>query len=104
MSMGKRFDEAVENTSFIQFLGKENVEDLKRGVKDALLNHFIEDLEKYPYYLLDVDDCESMVEDVLQELKNEIIEEYKQPLKQLLIDRLFASLDKNDLKEVLLGE
>lgn len=97
----KKADEMLASTLFCSFLGKENVEDLKKGIKNALLDHFVSDIEQYPYYLMDEGDVREVIEDVLKELKKEIITEYKDQLKEALFKAILKGLDVDSIKEFI---
>lgn len=75
----------VEN--FIELLGVENLEKLKSGMVDLLLERFKEDLDNYSYYLIDIDEFMATIE-------NEIKEKTKEAVLDKYVDIIEKQLNK----------
>lgn len=73
--------------NFIELLGTENLEKLKSGMVDILLERFKEDLDNYSYYLIDIDEFMASIE-------NEIKEKTKEAVLDKYVDIIEKQLNK----------
>ena len=81
----------------ITILTSKDREEIKEGIKSAIVNQFKEELEDCDTYLFDVSDIQEMVNDAvrdaLYEMYNEIKKAVKKKVKQLIND-----MSLNDIK------
>lgn len=65
----------TKTENFIELLGVENLEKLKSGMVDLLLERFKEDLDNYSYYLIDIDEFMATIESEVKRSVQEIMVE-----------------------------
>lgn len=75
-----------------QFLGLQNIEELKSGMKDLILKRFKEDLESYDMYLFDFDKIETIIIEIYKEAKEEVKEALKNKIMYELEEQLSKKL------------
>lgn len=75
-----------------QFLGSQNIEELKSGMKDLILKRFKEDLESYDMYLFDFDKIETIITEIYKEAKEEVKEALKNKIMYELEEQLSKKL------------
>lgn len=71
-----------EISAIITLLGEQNVKSLKSEIKDIIVERVKSDLEDCDEYLLAPDDLQTLVNEVLQECKEEI--------KPIIKEKLYA--------------
>jgi len=63
----------------------ENVEELKKGIVEIILENINSEIKEMGYYIITDDDIEELLEDVREEMKSEIQKRYR--------DKIMAEID-----------
>lgn len=92
-SVEGRIDNAVEDNALINFLGAENVEDLKKRIVDLIVNQVENDLQSYSEYLISPDDIvEVLTDNIIEKVETNV----RSKLEKVVYER---ALEKLGLKE-----
>jgi hypothetical protein len=75
----------------------EDQQELKQGFKKIILEQFRSDLEKMDVYLFDP----SVIEDIIQDAFTEVINEAKVDFKEKLKNQVMNLLENNDIEKLL---
>lgn len=72
-TISERMDDVVKESTLEQFLGFENMEDLKKQIINVIVNQIKEDFEESSHYLIAPDDvADAVYREVIDEIKSEV--------------------------------
>ena len=80
-SISEKLDEVVKESMLEQFLGAENMEDLKKKIVNVIVNQIKDDFEESSRYLITPDD-------VADAVYREVVEEAKAEVKPIIKERI----------------
>lgn len=80
-SISEKMDNVVKKSMLEQFLGSENMEDLKKKITNVIVNQIKDDFSENSYYLLSPDN-------VAQEIYDDIVEDVKEEIRPIIKDRI----------------
>jgi len=92
-SVCNRKDIIMEKNALTQIFTSEEQSDLKLAFKEIICEHLKRDLKSMDCYLFDPCTLESMIGEVIDELKEE--------MKDLLRDKLISFFDNSDIEELM---
>ena len=96
MSIESKIEEANIDNPLLQFLGKENVEDMKKRIVDVLVEQVRDDMHDYREYLINPDDIvECLMDDTIDRVQDRVQEK----LEKVVLERAMKKLGL-DLSEV----
>ena len=79
----------TKTENFIELLGVENLEKLKSGMVDLLLERFKEDLDNYSYYLIEIDEFVEIIEkEVKRRVQEIMVEKYTKVVEEKVDETL----------------
>ena len=88
-SIEDKIEEANIDNPLLQFLGKENVEDMKKRVVDVIVDRVREDLSDYREFLIDPDDIvERLMDDTIDRVQDRVQEK----LEKVVLERAMKKL------------
>lgn len=82
-----------ELDTLVSVLGAENVDDLRKGIKELLLDKLRDDLYDYSEYLISPPDIKGVVEETVEKTKKQLMKMYKDAvieINQDYIDKMKA--------------
>lgn len=89
--MAKELENKVlENSVLARFLGMEDMQDLRKQVKDVIVEQIRRDLKDSCYYILAPDDVNQLLGGIVEEACEEIKEEYKNQIKEVVAKKMAA--------------
>lgn len=92
----EKLDLRLKDSLLIQFLGEENVEDMKRRVVDVIVDRVREDLSDYCEFLIDPDNIvECLMDDTIDRVQDRVQEK----LEKVVLERAMKKLGL-DVSEV----
>ena len=72
----KRIDNKLNDNVLMEFLGAENVEQLKVRIVDAIVQQVVDDLHSSYEYIINPEDMvEDIVKDIINEVKNKSVQD-----------------------------
>lgn len=72
-SIDEKMDNVVKESMLEQFLGAENMEDLKKKIANVIVNQIKEDFEESRSYLISPDDvADAVYRDAVEDIKKEV--------------------------------
>lgn len=72
-SINEKLDNVVKESMFEQFLGSENMEDLKKKIANVIVHQIKEDFEESRSYLISPEDVgDAVYTEVVDEIKTEV--------------------------------
>lgn len=72
-SINEKLDNVVKESMFEQFLGSENMEDLKKKIVNLIVNQMKDDFEESRSYLISPEDVgDAVYTEVVDEIKTEV--------------------------------
>lgn len=93
MPIESKIEEANRDNLFLQFLGKENVEDMKKRIVDVIVEQVRDDMHDYREYLIDPDDIvESLMDDTIDRVQNRV----QGKLEKIVMERAMKKLGFED--------
>lgn len=92
----EKLDLRLKDSLLIQFLGEENVEDMKRRVVDVIVDRVREDLSDYCEFLIDPD---NIVECLMDDTIDRVQERVQEKLEKVVLERAMKKLGL-DVSEV----
>lgn len=96
MSIESKIEEANKGNPLTQFLGEENVEDMKKRIVDAIVEQVRDDMHDYREYLIDPDDIvERLIDDTIDRVQDRVQEK----LEKVVLERAMKKLGL-DVSEV----
>lgn len=95
-SIEDKIEEANIDNPLLQFLGKENVEDMKKRIVDVIVEQVRDDMHDYREYLINPDDIvECLMDDTIDRVRDRVQEK----LEKLVMERAMKKLGL-DVSEV----
>lgn len=95
-SIEDKIEEANRDNPLLQFLGKENVEDMKKRIVDVIVEQVRDDMHDYREYLINPDDIvECLMDDTIDRVRDRVQEK----LEKLVLERAMKKLGL-DVSEV----
>ena len=84
-----KIEEANIDNPLLQFLGKENVEDMKKRIVDVIVEQVRDDMHDYREYLIDPDDIvERLMDDTIDRVQDRVQEK----LEKIVLERAMKKL------------
>ena len=88
-SIEDKIEEANIDNPLLQFLGKENVEDMKKRIVDVIVEQVRYDMHDYREYLIDPDDIvERLMDDTIDRVQDRVQEK----LEKIVLERAMKKL------------
>ena len=98
MSIESRIEEANRDNPLLQFLGKENVEDMKKRIVDVIVGQVRDDMHDYHEYLIDPDDIVvCLMDDTIDRVKDRVQEKLEKAVMERAMKKL--GLDVSEVGE-----
>ena len=95
-SIEDKIKEANIDNPLLQFLGKENVEDMKKRIVDVIVEQVRDDMHDYREYLINPDDIvECLMDDTIDRVRDRVQEK----LEKVILERAMKKLGL-DVSEV----
>ena len=95
-SIEDKIEEANIDNPLLQFLGKENVEDMKKRIVDVIVEQVRYDMHDYREYLINPDDIvECLMDDTIDRVQDRVEEK----LEKVVLERAMKKLGL-DVSEV----
>lgn len=95
-SIEDKIEEANIDNPLLQFLGKENVEDMKKRIVDVIVEQVRDDMHDYREYLINPDDIvECLMDDTIDRVRDRVQEK----LEKLVLEKAMKKLGL-DVSEV----
>lgn len=88
-SIEDKIEEANIDNPLLQFLGKENVEDMKKRIVDVIVEQVRDDMHDYREYLIDPDD---IVERLMDDTINRVQDRVQEKLEKIVLERAMKKL------------
>lgn len=89
MSIESKIEEANRDNPLLQFLGEENVEDMKKRIVDVIVEQVRDDMHDYREYLIDPNDIvESLMDDTIDRVQDRVQEK----LEKAVLERAMKKL------------
>ena len=91
-SIEDKIEEANRDNPLLQFLGEENVEDMKKRIVDVIVEQVRDDMHDYREYLINPDDIvECLMDDTIDRVQNRVQEK----LEKAVMERAMKKLGLN---------
>ena len=88
-SIEDKIEEANRDNPLLQFLGEENVEDMKKRIVDVIVEQVRDDMHDYHEYLIDPDDIvERLMDDTIDRVQDRVQEK----LEKAVLERAMKKL------------
>lgn len=88
----EKLDLRLKDSLLIQFLGEDNVEEMKKRVVDVIVDRVREDLSDYCEFLIDPDD---IVEHLMDETIDRVQDRVQEKLEKVVMERAMKKLGLN---------
>lgn len=88
-SIEDKIEEANRDNPLLQFLGEENVEDMKKRIVDVIVEQVRDDMHDYYEYLIDPDD---IVECLMDETIDRVQDRVQEKLEKAVLERAIKKL------------
>lgn len=89
MSIESKIEEANRDNPLLQFLGKENVEDMKKRIVEVIVEQVRDDMHDYHEYLIDPDDIVAcLMDDTIDRVKDRVQEKLEKAVMERAIKKL----------------
>ena len=90
---GESIEDKIEETNIdnplLQFLGKENVEDMKKRIVDVIVEQVRDDMHDYREYLINPDDIvECLMDDTIDRVRDRV----QKKLEKLVLEKAMKKL------------
>lgn len=95
-SIEDKIEEANRDNPLLQFLGEENVEDMKKRIVDVIVEQVRDDMHDYYEYLINPDD---IVERLMDETIDRVQDRVQEKLEKTVLERAMKKLGL-DVSEV----
>ena len=95
-SIEDKIEEANIDNPLLQFLGKENVEDMKKRIVDVIVEQVRDDMYDYREYLINPDD---IVERLMDDTTDRVQDRVRGKLEKVVLERAMKKLGL-DVSEV----
>lgn len=97
-SIEDKIEEANIENPLLQFLGKENVEDMKKRIVDVIVEQVRDDMHDYREYLINPDDIvECLMDDTIDRVQNRVQEKLEKAVMERAMKKL--GLDVSEVGE-----
>lgn len=97
-SIEDKIEEANRDNPLLQFLGEENVEDMKKRIVDVIVEQVRDDMHDYCEYLIDPDDIvECLMDDTIDRVQNRVQEKLEKAVMERAMKKL--GLDVSEVGE-----
>ena len=96
MPIESKIEEANRDNPLLQFLGKENVEDMKKRIVDVIVEQVRDDMHDYREYLINPDD---IVECLMNDTIGRVQDQVQKKLEKAVMERAMKKLGL-DVSEV----
>ena len=97
-SIEDKIEEANIDNPLLQFLGKENVEDMKKRIVDVIVEQVRYDMHDYREYLINPDDIvECLMNDTIDRVQDRVQEKIEKVLLERAMKKL--GLDVSEVSE-----
>ena len=80
-SISEKMDNVTKESMLGQFLGSENMEDLKKKIVNVIVNQIKDDFSENSYYLLSPDN-------VAQEIYDDIVDDIKEEIRPIIKEKI----------------
>lgn len=98
MSIESKIEEANRDNPLLQFLGEENVEDMKKRIVDVIVEQVRDDMHDYREYLINPDDIvECLMDDTIDRVQNRVQEKLEKAVMERAMKKL--GLDVSEVGE-----
>ena len=91
-SIASKIEEANRDNPLLQFLGEENVEDMRRRIVDVIVEQVRDDMHDYCEFLIDPDD---IVERLMDETIDRVQDRVQDKLEKVVMERAMKKLGLN---------
>lgn len=89
MSIESKIEEANRDNPLLQFLGKENVEDMKKRIVEVIVEQVRDDMHDYHEYLIDPDDIVAcLMDDTIDRVKDRVQEKLEKAVMERAMKKL----------------
>lgn len=95
-SIEDKIDFRLKDNILIQFLGEDNIEDMKKRVVDVIVEHVKDDLNSYCEFLIEPDD---IVECIVDNIVDKVQDRVQKKLEKAVMERAMKKLGL-DVSEV----
>ena len=89
MSIESKIEEANRDNPLLQFLGEENVEDMKKRIVDVIVEQVRDDMHDYREYLINPDD---IVERLMDNIIDRVQDRVQEKLEKAVVERAMKKL------------
>ena len=89
MSIESKIEEANRDNPLLQFLGEENVEDMKKRIVDVIVEQARDDMHDYREYLINPDD---IIERLMDDTINRVQDRVQEKLEKVVLERAMKKL------------
>lgn len=97
-SIEDKIEEANRDNPLLQFLGEENVEDMKKRIVDVIVEQVRDDMYDYREYLIDPDDIvECLMDDTIDRVQDRVQEKLEKAVMERAMKKL--GLDVSEVGE-----
>lgn len=97
-SIEDKIKEANIDNPLLQFLGKENVEDMKKRIVDVIVEQVRDDMHDYREYLINPDDIvECLMDDTIDRVRDRVQKKLEKAVMERAIKKL--GLDVSEVGE-----
>lgn len=97
-SIEDKIEEANRDNPLLQFLGEENVEDMKKRIVDVIVEQVRDDMHDYREYLINPDDIvECLMDDTIDRVQNRVQEKLEKAVMERAMKKL--GLDVSEVGE-----
>lgn len=91
-SIAAKIEEANRDNPLLQFLGEENVEDIKKRIVDVIVEQVRDDMHDYHEYLIDPDDIVAcLMDDTIDRVKDRVQEKLEKAVMEKAMKKLGLS-------------
>lgn len=88
-SIATKIEEANRDNPLLQFLGKENVEDMKKRIVDVIVEQVRDDMHNYAEWLIEPDD---IVERIMDDAIDRVQDRVQEKLEKVVMERAMKKL------------
>lgn len=97
-SIEDKIEEANRDNPLLQFLGEENVEDMKKRIVDVIVEQVRDDMHDYREYLINPDDIvECLMDDTIDRVRDRVQEKLEKAVMERAMKKL--GLDISEVGE-----
>lgn len=88
-SISAKIEEANRDNPLLQFLGEENVEDMKKRIVDVIVEQVRDDMHDYHEYLINPD---NIVERLMDDTIDRVQDRVQEKLEKVVLERAMKKL------------